>query len=159
MDFVVQLSEQEQSVMSLPQSTLWSLLDVRTVLLCLSVLLVLHWFFRRPKNLPPGPWGFPIIGSIPAILRDMRGGVLLHEIFMRYAAKYGPVFSLKILNKTVVVLNDYASVKEAFQHPQLNDRPKLLITELFKSEGRPWYRMREPLRFVQKNSQNSIVMA
>ena len=124
-------------------------LDVRTVLLCLAVLLVLHWFFRRPKNLPPGPWGFPIIGSIPAILRDMRGGVLLHEIFMRYAAKYGPVFSLKILNKTVVVLNDYASVKEAFQHPQLSDRPKLALNELFKSEGRCRIRKLPARRFTQ----------
>ena len=54
---------------------------------------------------------------------------------MRYAAKYGPVFSLKILNKTVVVLNDYASVKEAFQHPQLNDRPKLLFEEVLGGQG------------------------
>ena len=93
--------------MSLPLSTLWSLLDVRTVLLCLAVLLVLRWFLGRPKKLPPGPWGFPIVGSIPAIARGIRGGLQPHELFMRYAAKYGPVFSLKILNKTVVVLNDY----------------------------------------------------
>ncbi|XP_038058681.1 cytochrome P450 2J6-like [Patiria miniata] len=120
--------------MSLLNNMLWYL-DLRTVLLCVVVLLVLRWFLGRPKNLPPGPWGFPLIGSVPAIIREVRRGVEPHDLFMRYAAKFGPVFRLQILNKTVVVLNDYTSVKEAFQHPQLNDRPKLLFTKLFRSEG------------------------
>ncbi|XP_038059930.1 cytochrome P450 2J6-like [Patiria miniata] len=120
--------------MSLLYNMLWYL-DLRTVLLCVVVLLVLRWFLGRPKNLPPGPWGFPLIGSVLAIHREMRRGVEPHDLFMRYAAKYGPVFRLKIFNKTVVVLNDYTSVKEAFQHPQLNDRPDNLLNELLKSEG------------------------
>ncbi|XP_022095727.1 cytochrome P450 2J6-like [Acanthaster planci] len=133
--------------MSLPQRIVW-FMDVRTVLLCLVLLLILRWFFGRPKNLPPGPWGFPIVGSILAIVLEIRRGVQPHNLFMKYAAKYGPVFHLKILNKTVVVLNDYASTKEAFQYPQLNDRPHMLFTELFKSEGvamasgEPWIELR-----------------
>ncbi|XP_038058683.1 cytochrome P450 2J6-like [Patiria miniata] len=120
--------------MSLLQNMSW-FLDVRTVLVCMVVLLALRWFLGRPKNLPPGPWGFPLIGSVPAIVREIRRGVEPHDIFMRYAAKYGPMFRLKVFNKTVVVLNDFASVKEAFQHPQLQDRPKVLFTELFDTEG------------------------
>ncbi|XP_022095852.1 cytochrome P450 2J6-like [Acanthaster planci] len=120
--------------MSLLQNTSWSL-DVRTVLLCLAVLLVLRWFFRRPKNLPPGPWGFPVVGSIPTVALELRRGVKPHDLFMKYAVEYGPVFHLKVLNTTVVVLNDYASIKEAFQHPLLNDRPKIVIAELLGSEG------------------------
>ncbi|XP_022095821.1 cytochrome P450 2J6-like [Acanthaster planci] len=133
--------------MSHLQNILW-FLDVHTVLLCLVLLLILRWFFGRPKNLPPGPWGFPIVGSITAVVREIRRGVQPHNLFMRYAAKYGPVFHIRILNKTVVVLNNYASVKEAFQNPQLNDRPKLLFTELFRSEavgaasGEPWIELR-----------------
>ncbi|XP_022095856.1 cytochrome P450 2J6-like [Acanthaster planci] len=129
------------------QEALW-FLDVRTVLLCLVVLLVLRWFFGRPKNLPPGPWGFPIIGSIPAVVREIRRGVQPHDIFMRYAAKYGPVFHLKVFNTTVVVLNDYACMKEAFQHPQLNHRPEMLFAELLGSEavgtasGERWIELR-----------------
>ena len=117
------------------KNLLW-FLDVRTALLSVFVILILRWFLVRPKNLPPGPWGLPIIGSILAIAREMRGGVEPHILFCKYAAKYGPVFHLKILNKNVVVLNDYASVKEAFQHPQLNDRPHSIVKELYKSNGR-----------------------
>ncbi|XP_038059763.1 cytochrome P450 2J6-like [Patiria miniata] len=133
--------------MTVLQNVMW-FLDVRTVLLCVAVLLVLRWFLGRPKNLPPGPWGFPLIGSVLAIGREIRRGVEPHDLFMRYAAKYGPVFRLKIFNKTVVVLNDYSSVKEAFQHPQLQDRPKMLLTKVLKSDGvsiasgQPWLELR-----------------
>ncbi|XP_022081153.1 cytochrome P450 2J6-like [Acanthaster planci] len=110
-------------------------LDVRMVLLGLFFLLVLRWLISRPKNLPPGPWGFPVLGSIPAIAWAMCRGLEPHHLFEEYAAKYGPVFCLNIFNKRVVVLNEYALVKEAFQHPQLSDRPKNVITEVTKTEG------------------------
>ncbi|XP_038058682.1 cytochrome P450 2J6-like [Patiria miniata] len=132
--------------MSVLQNMMW-LLDVRTVLLCVVVLLVLRWFLGRPKNLPPGPWGFPLIGSVPAIVREIRRGVEPHDLFIRYAAKYGPVFRLQIFNKTAVVLNDYTSVKEAFQHPQLQDRPEMLIQKILSDgvatiSGQPWVELR-----------------
>ena len=113
-----------------------SSLDVRAVLLCTLILLFLRWLLRQPKNLPPGPWGFPVIGSIPALVRELRRGSGLQVLFQMYAEKYGPVFRLTVLNKTVVVLNDYSSVKEAFQHPQLNDRPEMLFTHLMQSDGK-----------------------
>ncbi|XP_038066319.1 cytochrome P450 2J6-like [Patiria miniata] len=110
-------------------------LDVRTVLLGVFLLLVLRWLLGRPKNLPPGPWGFPLLGSVPAMVWCMLRGLEFHHQFEKYAAKYGPIFRIKIFNKTVVVLNDYALVKEAFQHPQLSNRPKSLFTEVLKLEG------------------------
>ncbi|XP_038054804.1 cytochrome P450 2J6-like [Patiria miniata] len=124
------------------------LLDLRTFLLGVLLLLVLRWLLGRPKNLPPGPWGFPLLGSIPAIVWGMFRGSEPHHQFHRYAAKYGPIFCFKILNKTVVVLNDYTLVKEAFQHPQLSDRPKNILTDVLKvdavvvSNGEPWVEMR-----------------
>ncbi|XP_038054780.1 cytochrome P450 2J6-like [Patiria miniata] len=110
-------------------------LDIRTFLLGVLLLLVFRWLLGRPKNLPPGPWGFPLLGSIPAIVWGMFRGSEPHHQLHRYAAKYGPIFRFKFLNKTVVVLNDYALVKEAFQHPQLSDRPKNIFTEFLGLEG------------------------
>ncbi|XP_022081180.1 cytochrome P450 2J6-like isoform X2 [Acanthaster planci] len=110
-------------------------LDTCTILVGLFCLLVLRWLLGRSKNLPPGPWGFPVLGSIPAIAWAMWKGLEPHHLFEKYAMNYGPVFRVNIFNKTVVVLNDYASVKEAFQHPQLSDRPKSLFTEVLKMEG------------------------
>ena len=104
------------------------LLDARTqsVLLFVILLLVLRWFFRRPKNLPPGPWGFPILSSLPAVVLGLLTGSQPHHLFARYARRYGPVFHLELFNKSLVILNDYEAVKEAYQHPQFSDRPEAM---------------------------------
>ncbi|XP_022106868.1 cytochrome P450 2J6-like [Acanthaster planci] len=123
-------------------------LDTRVILLMCSLLLVIRWLVSRRNKLPPGPWGFPFVGSIPSLLWGLRGGLGPHQIFRKYAATYGPVFHLRILNKTLVVLNDFAAIKEAFQNPHLNDRPKTLGTEVLKingiawTSGRPWIKLR-----------------
>ncbi len=111
------------------------LVDTRTVLVTAGILLILFWLFSKPRNLPPGPWGFPVIGSIPAIVLAVRRGVQPHQIFDEYAKKYGPVFRVRLFTKTVVVLNDFPSIKAGFQNPSLNDRPHMLLTEALKSDG------------------------
>ncbi len=111
-------------------------LDIQTALLGVLVLLVLVWMTRKPKNLPPGPLRVPIIGSVVAVVWEaLRRGTDPYRVFARLAEKYGPVFHVKIFNKTIVVLNDYASVREAFVNPKLSDRPKLLLNDFLKSEG------------------------
>ncbi|XP_033627382.1 cytochrome P450 2U1-like [Asterias rubens] len=113
-----------------------SLLDIQTALLGVFVLLVLVWLTRKPRNLPPGPLRVPIIGSVMAVVWEaLRRGTEPYRIFAKLAEKYGTVFHVKIFNKTVVVLNDYASVREAFVNPKLSDRPKLLLNDFLKSEG------------------------
>ena len=37
-----------------------------------GLLLYGAWFFRRPKNLPPGPYGYPIIGCYPLIEKAQK---------------------------------------------------------------------------------------
>ena len=140
-------------IMDTIKSWRW-LLDVSAVLLCLSGLLVLRWFFSRPKNLPPGPREFPVLGSIPALLWEVWRGLEPHQVFGKYAAKHGPVFRVKVLNKTLVVLNDYSSVKEAFQHPQLNDRPRMILAEAMKSSGKSVHFLYMALLHDKENTGN-----
>ncbi|XP_033641225.1 cytochrome P450 2J6-like [Asterias rubens] len=126
---------------------LW-FLDIRTLILGILVVLFLMWLRYKPRNLPPGPWGLPILGSIPAIVLAVRRGVQPHQIFDEYAQKYGPVFRVRMFTTTVVVLNDFPSIKAAFQNPRLNDRPHMLLTEALKSDGvvmasgEPWVQLR-----------------
>ena len=112
-------------------------MDIQTALLGVFVLLVLVWLTRKPRNLPPGPLRVPIIGSVMAVVWEaLRRGTEPYRIFAKLAEKYGTVFHVKIFNKTIVVLNDYASVREAFVNPKLSDRPKLLLNDFLKSEGK-----------------------
>ena len=50
-------------------------------------------YLWRPRNIPPGPWGLPIIGS----LRDLSNTT--HFDYMKMKEKYGDIFSYYIGNK------------------------------------------------------------
>ena len=47
----------------------------------------------RPRNLPPGPIGLPVIGAAYKLSSEM------HNDFLRMGDKYGDVFCMSILGK------------------------------------------------------------
>ncbi|KAK5702405.1 hypothetical protein LTR17_022332 [Elasticomyces elasticus] len=62
---------------------------------------------RRPKNYPPGPPTLPIIGNIHQMpQRDA------HLQFQKWAQEYGPIYSLILGTKTLIVLSSDEAVKE-----------------------------------------------
>ncbi|KAL2167285.1 hypothetical protein VTG60DRAFT_1444 [Thermothelomyces hinnuleus] len=62
---------------------------------------------RRPKNLPPGPPTLPIIGNLHQMpKRDA------HLQFEKWAREYGPVYSLILGTKTLIVLSSDKAVKD-----------------------------------------------
>ncbi|OWF48573.1 Cytochrome P450 2D4 [Mizuhopecten yessoensis] len=100
------------------------------VLLILLVSQTLQW----PANVPPGPSGYPIIGSMP-LLR--KGNVL--ETFRKLRAQYGDVFSLKIGPNLNVVINGAEALREAFvkRGEEFSDRPGGFMTEnIFHFKGK-----------------------
>ncbi|XP_036590510.1 cytochrome P450 2C42-like [Trichosurus vulpecula] len=80
------------------------------LLLCIScLLLILSWkkVYEKGK-FPPGPFSLPIIGNILQL--DLKN---IPESLCMLAKKYGPVFTLQLGIKRVVVLHGYQAVKEA----------------------------------------------
>ncbi|OTB10567.1 hypothetical protein K445DRAFT_308698 [Daldinia sp. EC12] len=62
---------------------------------------------RRPKNYPPGPPTLPLIGNLHQIPSQKR-----HEKFERWAREYGPIYSLMLGNKVMIVLNSDQAIKD-----------------------------------------------
>ncbi|KAL2623166.1 hypothetical protein R1flu_003371 [Riccia fluitans] len=92
--------------------------QVWTTVLALSLTLFLIIVRRGRKTsknyrMPPGPWGFPVLGTIP------RLAGLTHEVLTNFAKNYGPLMTLKLGSKSVVVAS---SSKVAEEFLKANDR-------------------------------------
>ena len=98
---------------------IFSLLTVKSVLVGLAALFIATWFYRRPRNLPPGPTGWPLLGYLPNLISAGDE----YKNLTRLAKTYGPVFSMNLGGTLVVVVNSFASIKEALSHPNTAARP------------------------------------
>ncbi|XVE78838.1 hypothetical protein DITRI_Ditri14bG0010300 [Diplodiscus trichospermus] len=64
------------------------------------------------KNAPPGPAGWPILGSLPQL------GPCLHEDFFHLAKIYGPLFSIKMGIKPAIVVSSPEMASEVLKEKE-----------------------------------------
>jgi hypothetical protein len=78
------------------------------VVACLLLLLSpLYRVGRRPKGLPPGPPTIPVLGNIHLFpKRDV------HLQYQEWAKEYGPIYSLILGTKTMIVLSGSELVRD-----------------------------------------------
>ncbi|CAD0083894.1 unnamed protein product [Aureobasidium vineae] len=87
--------------MALTTSTVFAIFGV--ILLVLKVLTI----GRRPRDYPPGPPTLPVIGNIHQMpKRDA------HLQFQKWADEYGPIYSLMLGSRVLVVLSSDQAVKD-----------------------------------------------
>ncbi|XP_028044848.1 cytochrome P450 18a1-like [Monomorium pharaonis] len=102
----------------------------RTFLIFISVLLVVKWLrCNCTLPLPPGPWGWPIVGYLPYI----KGAV--HLQYTKLAKKYGPIFSVKFGSHLIVVLSDHEIIREAFRLMDYAGRPHTDFMKIIDGYG------------------------
>ncbi|CAL1284548.1 unnamed protein product [Larinioides sclopetarius] len=94
-------------------------LDVVGVVLAtlIVVLFSYKWYNYRRYKLPPGPWGVPFLGYFPFLSKSP------FKDFKKLAEKYGNIFRIKLGGADTIILDDFESVKEAFNNPVILDRP------------------------------------
>ncbi|KAG8971503.1 hypothetical protein FRB90_010479, partial [Tulasnella sp. 427] len=82
---------------------------------------------RRGPDLPSGPSTIPVLGNLH-VFPTTR----MHIKFTEWAAKYGDVFSLKLVNGTVTVLNSLEAVWHVMelQSKATSNRPPSTIARL-----------------------------
>ena len=62
---------------------------------------------RRPKDYPPGPPTLPLIGNLHQIPSEKR-----HIQFQKWAREYGPIYSLMLGTKCMIVLSSDVAIKD-----------------------------------------------
>ncbi|KAG8176041.1 hypothetical protein JTE90_021094 [Oedothorax gibbosus] len=74
--------------------------------LALIVTWLTFWWWKNNRQLPPGPWGLPLLGYVPFIKTP-------HLDYCRLAAQYGDVFSFRTVGSQLfVILNSSKAIKE-----------------------------------------------
>lgn len=62
---------------------------------------------QRPKGLPPGPPTLPLIGNLH-LMPKQKG----HLQFQKWAEEYGPIYSLILGTRVMIVLSSDEAVKD-----------------------------------------------
>lgn len=85
-----------------------------------------YWIFKKIRefqNLPPGPWGVPLLGYLPFINANLP-----HLTMTELSKKYGPIYSIQMGSLFTVVLSDHKLVREAFAKESFSGRAPLYLT-------------------------------
>lgn len=79
---------------------------------------------KRPPNYPPGPPTLPLLGNLHLMPKEKA-----YLQFQRWAEIYGPVYSLMLGTKVMIVLNTDVAVKDLLDKRSAiySSRPDLYI--------------------------------
>ena len=97
------------------------------------------------SRMPPGPIGIPLIGNFFTLAGSYLRSEHPHDLMTRLSCSYGKVFSLGFGGRDrLVVLNDFASVAEAFKNPDVTERPPTdVIRKGIGADGKEDYNCQE----------------
>ncbi|KAH9861055.1 hypothetical protein IAQ61_010791 [Plenodomus lingam] len=82
---------------------------------------------RRPANYPPGPPTLPLIGNLHLMPKEKA-----HVQFQKWAQEYGPIYSLILGTKVMIVLNTDQAVKDLLDKRSgiYSSRPEMYIGQI-----------------------------
>ncbi|KAL5578883.1 hypothetical protein UlMin_011325 [Ulmus minor] len=96
-----------------------------------------HWSVTGggPKNLPPGPPGWPVVGNLIQVILQRR-----HFIFVvrDLREKYGPIFTMQMGQRTLIIVTSSNLIHEALvqRGPEFASRPADSPIRLLFSVGK-----------------------
>lgn len=95
-----------------------------------------YWIFKKIKewkNLPPGPWGLPVVGYLPFVDREHP-----HLTLTKLAKQFGPIYGIGMGSIYAVVLSDHKLIREAFAKDTFSGRAPLFLTHgIMHGNGKP----------------------
>ncbi|KAI1271690.1 cytochrome P450 [Xylaria sp. FL0933] len=107
---------------------------ISTLAVILLIVLILRvWKIgQRPKGYPPGPPTLPLIGNLH-LMPKKKG----HLQFQKWAEEYGPIYSLILGSRTLIVLSSDEAVKDLLDKRSgiYSSRPDMYLGQDIASGG------------------------
>ncbi|KAK4258978.1 hypothetical protein QN277_005363 [Acacia crassicarpa] len=93
------------------------MMELLDLLLLLSAFLFFRYWWRRwsttggvPKNLPPGPPGWPLVGNLFQVILQRRHFIYVVRDLRK---KYGPIFTMQMGQRTMIIVSSADLIHEA----------------------------------------------
>ena len=103
---------------------------ISLVLVFLTVTLGTRYFLHpRNNKLPPGPWGFPVLGYLPFLSKDIL------KTLLGLSSRFGSIYRLSFGTKSFVVLADPDVIRDAFRREEFHSRPSGALYDIFEGYG------------------------
>ena len=101
------------------------------ILTIISILFAVWWRLNTkiPSKFPPGPPRYPLIGSIPYIVRKNKS--FTHGLF-ESVKKYGKLVGFYMGSKPFVVIADYGLLKDLLKREEVAGRPPIAPLHEFR---------------------------
>ncbi|CAH1246012.1 CYP1A1 [Branchiostoma lanceolatum] len=81
--------------------------DLPTCLLASCVCLLTYLYLQRPRNLPPGPRGWPLVGNLPMLAKS----AFVPATFTELSKQYGDVMTIWNCHAPAIVLTGYETIR------------------------------------------------
>ncbi|CAG9835981.1 unnamed protein product [Diabrotica balteata] len=97
----------------------------------LAIFVIVTFLFKKPKNFPPGPTWYPIVGNFYAMrnLSKALGGQ--HKAFTKLTEMYDSnVIGLKLGAEKLVIVSSFELIKEVAYSQEFNGRPNNFFLRL-----------------------------
>ncbi|CAB3381964.1 Hypothetical predicted protein [Cloeon dipterum] len=118
-----------------------------TVVLCLITLFLLYVIQKRPKNFPPGPRNWPLVGTLPVMIGQPGDNHPFNPLD-RLRQKHGNLVGLFLGIQPAVLVSGYENVKEISAREDFTYRPDITVVQhkmfhyeksgLFFVDGEKW---------------------
>ncbi|KAI1299635.1 Cytochrome P450 2J3 [Halotydeus destructor] len=90
---------------------------VTLLLIAVTLALLLRGWLHDRSRWPKGPRGLPLLGYVPYL------GRFSFETFHNLQQQYGPIFTVSLFTKKLIVVNGLEAIKELFSKDELLARP------------------------------------
>ena len=103
---------------------------VAAAALLLGVVYYVANFVDKLRQYPPGPYGWPILGSLLELQADFY--LKLYEI----TKKYGSISSFSMGQSNFVILSDPQIIRDAFNNEAFSGKPDTPLSKIFNGFGK-----------------------